>query len=246
VNTGDLIPITLLLLLAGAFVTGALVVVFAVRWQRMHRALDRLPGEASLRFEKPAIAAALAPRPSSWLAIRSRSLQAVESALGLHNPKPCTWSESLAGDQKLFIAPPWNGWILVIGSGLPDPADDVDLCFRFLLDLSHKLGQVQFFNANLALGHHAWAQLNSGRVIRAYAWAGQTLWNQGIKTPSELQLGMKCFAYCERPSILPAGFSEIIVANTEKVPLLAAHWSLDPAGIDEQLLEQASGIAGDL
>jgi len=34
--------------------------------------------------------------------------------------------------------------------------------------------------------------------------------------------------------------------NVDKVPLLAARWSLDPAGIDERFLETAPGIAGDL
>src|SRR5256885_14182306 len=45
-------------------------------------------------------------RPSSWLAIKSRNLRAVQSALGLHNAKPCSWIEGLAGEEKLFIAPP--------------------------------------------------------------------------------------------------------------------------------------------
>src|SRR5580765_7560098 len=86
-------------------------------------------------------------RPTSWLAIKSRNLVAVQSALGLHHVKPCSLLEGLAGHEKLFIAPPLKGWILVFGSGLPDPADDVDLCFRFIVNLSRKLGAVQFFSA---------------------------------------------------------------------------------------------------
>src|SRR5690242_770798 len=60
-------------------------------------------------------------RPSSWLAVKSPNLQAVQSALGLHNAKPCSWIEGLAGDERLFIAPPVKGWIIVLGSGLPEP-----------------------------------------------------------------------------------------------------------------------------
>src|SRR5271165_2594366 len=44
--------------------------------------------------------------PGCWLAIKSRSSLAVQSALGLHNPKPCSWIQGLAGEGKLFIAPP--------------------------------------------------------------------------------------------------------------------------------------------
>lgn len=131
------------------------------------------------------------------------------------------------------------------GSGLPDPSEDVDACFRFLLDLSRKLGHVQFFRVVRLPGHHAWAQVEAGRVVQAYAWAGRTLWNQGIKTRAELDLGLKCFPYLESPPRPLGGRSDIITANTEKVPLLAARWSLDPATVDERLFEQACGIAGE-
>ena len=46
---------------------------------------------------------------------------------------------------RLFIAPRINGWILVFGSDLPDPSDDVDQCFHFVTGLSRKLGHVQLF-----------------------------------------------------------------------------------------------------
>src|SRR6185437_10102915 len=97
-------------------------------------------------------------RPECWLAVKSRNLAAVQAALGLHNSKPCSWVEGLlgSGDQMLFISPPISGWILVIGSALPNPSDDVDCCFRFLMDLSHKVGQVQYFSASTVLNHHAW------------------------------------------------------------------------------------------
>jgi len=46
---------------------------------------------------------------------------------------------------------------------LPDPADDVDVCYRLLAELSRKLGHVQFFNANTVLNQHAWVQAEHGR-----------------------------------------------------------------------------------
>jgi hypothetical protein len=183
-------------------------------------------------------------RPVSWMAVRSRNLQSVQQALGLSHPEPCTWIEGLSGEKRLFIAPSVNGWIVITGSGLPDPADDVDGCFRFLLDLSGKLGQVQFFCANRVLAHHAWVRAESGRIIRAYAWAGKTLWNQGIKSVAELELGMKCFRYFEAPENALFGQQDVNLMNTEKVALLAARWSLDPAAIDERSLHSV-GIAGE-
>lgn len=184
-----------------------------------------------------------AQRPTRWLAIRSRDMQSVQLALGIRQPQPCTWSEGLFTSRSLFIAPPINGWILVFGSDLPTPEDDVDRCYHFLRELSRKLGQVQFFQADSVLQHHAWASLEMGRVVRAYAWAGTTLWNQGVKTRAEIELRMNCFGYGES-----AGddwtMADHLVANVEQVPQLARRWSLDPAAIDGRALAQQLGIAG--
>lgn len=243
----DLIPLLLLALVALLAVTTLAVVALARAARRRSQLhLTRVPESDS----HPApvfrtLRSVLVQRPPAWLAIRSRSLEAVQSALGLGNPQPCTWIEGLSGDRRLFIAPPVRGWILVVGSGLPDPAEDVDACFRFLTGLSRKLGQVQFFSASRVVGHHAWARVEGGRVVRAYAWAERTLWNQGVKTAAELELGVKCLRYLEQPPSAGIGPGDIIASNTEKVPLLAARWSLDPAEIDDRQLEHARGISGD-
>jgi hypothetical protein len=185
-------------------------------------------------------------RPTCWIAIKNHNLQAVQTALALHNPKPCTWVEGLAGDseKKLFISPPVSGWILVIGPMLPDPADDVDVCYRLLAELSRKLGHVQFFNANTVLNQHAWVQAEHGRILRGYAWAGKTLWNQGAMTPAERDLRMRCYDYTESATVSPFGASDPAANNSDKVHLLAARWSVDPDEIDERFVEHEWGIVG--
>lgn len=187
-----------------------------------------------------------AHRPARWLAIRSRDTQAVQLALGLHNARPCSWSEGIFAARSLFITPPVNGWTLVFGAGLPIPDDDVDACYRFLRTLSRKLGHVQFFQADQVLQHHAWARVESGRVVRAYAWAGTTLWHQGVKTSAEIALRMNCFGYGENHGGDDWTVADHLVANVEKVPQLAQRWSLDPAEIDGHLLARQPGIAGNV
>jgi hypothetical protein len=244
VYTWNPILVWLLLGLLGiALGGGAMMVLFIRRWHRQQALFVDYSAETIPEVFPPRTF--LMHRPASWLVIRGRNPQDVQAALGLNNPKPCTWTKGLASEQKLFIAPPVNGWILIVGAGLPDPADDVDACFRFLLDLSRKLGQVQFFSANRVLGYHAWVRVEAGRVVRAYAWAGKTVWNQGIKTRAELELGMKCFHYFEALERSLFGQSDVTFANCEKVPLLAARWSFDPAAIDERIFERACGIAGE-
>ena len=234
-------------------VTGLVVGVgigMAVLVRRLSRR-ERFKNEAALRFSEDSaedeVGSFLPPqsrRPSSWLAIRSRDMLAVQIALGLRNAKPCSWAEGLMTARRLFIAPPVNGWTLVFGSGLPDPGEDVDATFRFLRELSRKLGHVQFFQAEPLLQHHAWVMAEFGRIVRAYAWAGATVWNQGVKTSAETALGVKCFGYGETPVTDEWTVAEFIVANVDKVSLIARRWSLDPAEIDLRTVANAQGIAG--
>jgi hypothetical protein len=153
---------------------------------------------------------------------------------------------SAAHDHKLFISPPVRGWVLVMGTNLPEPSEDVDKCFRFLVELSRKVGQVQFFSVNRAVNHHAWVQAEAGGIVRAYAWAGRTVWNQGVATRAELDLGLKCFGYGEGEERIDYGRPDPAALNTERLPLLASRWSLDPTSIDARMLREHQGIAGQL
>ena len=184
--------------------------------------------------------------PTRWLAIKSTNLSGVQSALGLHNPIPCSWEDRLARPRKLFISPPITGWILVMGASLPEPSDDVDKLFHFISRLSRKLGEVQFFSVNRILNHHAWVKASEGRIIRGYAWAGCTLWNQGDKTPAEMSLGLKCFDYTEPMQRINFALADPASFNVEKVPLLAARWSVDLTTIDARMLKESRGVAGEI
>ena len=246
-STGDLIPLVLLLLFVAAFGTG-MAMYYLIRYLRRREgwvdsfgSMDETPGETAFVVSP---LRAFWRRPTCWLAIRSRNMFAVQSALELDNAKPCSWTEGLSSDRRLFVSPPIQGWILVMGAGLPDPSDDVDECFRFLTELSRRLGHVQLYKADATLMHHAWARVEAGRVVRAYGWAGNTIWNQGMKTRAEAALGLKCFGYGEGPQREGWQSSDLLASNVEKVPLLAARWSLNPAELDARLVERSRGVTG--
>jgi len=211
----------------------AVIIVFRRRMKQFDESFKRIP---------PVPFQTIFPRrPTSWLAVRSVSPERVQAALGLSHFVPCSWSEGMTGEHEFFISPRVNGWIVVTGLAIPTPDDDVDECFRFLAALSRKLGHVQFFFAEKFSHHHAWARMDHGCVTRAYAWAGETIWNQGTRTLPESELDLKCFDYGE-----DYFSSKVIEKNSEKIALLAARWSLDPAAIDERFLNFANGIAGEL
>ena len=245
----DIIPLLLMLVVGivlGMLVVFSVLMVHALRKERL--ATRRLPRHSEFLRGDRRTPAGMFSAPTRWLAIQSGNPQLVQGALGLANPRPCSWEEGLtaAHEHKLFISPPLGGWILVMGSNLPEPGDDVDKCFRFLLDLSRKLGHVQFFSINRAVNHHAWAQVEHGVVRRAYAWGGRTLWNQGRLTRAEIELALKCYDYGDGEDRVDFGRVDPTAVNTERVPLLASRWSLDPTAIDARALKEHQGIAGKL
>lgn len=242
-NNWDVMPVLLLLLFSTALSIGMGIVILVIR-RAQRQEFSSKPNQQSPPLS-PAERSFYFRRPSCWLAIKSRNLSSVQSAFGLHNPKPCSWLEGLSAEPKLFIAPPVKGWVLVLGSGLPDPSDDVDACFRFVLELSRKLGHVQLFCANRVLHHHAWVRAQRGKVVRAYAWAGRTLWQQGKLTSAEKDLSLKCFDYAAPSEPVSFDQEDVISSNLEKIPLLAARWSLDPAHIEAHFFEADRGIAGE-
>lgn len=209
-------------------------VVFAVIYLRNRRSQQLSP----FSHVSPSLLFDTAPqRPVTWLAIRAATPETVLQALGLNRSAPCSWSEGMAGEHEYFISSRINGWVIVTGLAIPNPDDDVDACFHFLMSLSRKLGHVQFFHAEKYSRNHAWMRMDDGCVTRAYAWAGGTIWNQGLKTAAEIELKMKCFAYGQE-----SFHARAIEENYEKVSLLATRWSLDPARI--RSFKKTDGIAG--
>jgi len=171
------------------------------------------------------------PMPHRWLAIRSSNTTFLRETLHIGTEEGSPWSEALVRfrERLIFISPPWRGWSLVVGAAIPDPAADIDQLFRFLSGLSREVGEVQFFSADRVLNHHAWAWLREGNVVRAYAWAGETLWSQGDCTLDERLLGLTAHDYGEAVEGPGSCGGPSEQQNAERVALLARRWSLDPA-----------------
>lgn len=243
----DMVACLLLLLLAAVIVLGAvcflLVIHFVGQRRREHTAdaPEDHPGDGSVFWQTGGMLLV----PARWMAVRAGTVREVRNALELSNATPCRIEDGLAGNhqQALFLAPPIHGWVLITGPGVPDPAEDIDEVFHLLRALSIKLGAAQFFSFNRTLGHHAWAWARGGGIVRAFAWAGHTVWNEGEVTPAETHFRMRCPAY-EDPAPQSLRSREAILANLDKVPLLAGRWSLDPVSVHQQQ-PNAMGVAGE-
>lgn len=195
-------------------------------------------------------AQSILPRPASqaWLAVRSTDLQAVQTALHLHNPQSCLWSDGKAqlDEHDFVIAPPVEGWILVFGPGLIDPQDDADASFHFLTRLSRELGEVQYLSYHRVLNHHSWVKALGGRIVRGYAFADSVLWNQGEPTAAERELKMELFQYFDDATRKLYQQQPLAASNADKVTRLAALWSVDPGVLENSELAAAKGLFGNL
>ncbi len=243
----DMTALLLMCVLAFVLITGGFCLALVLLSRRARQQPRKSPPpEPPGLFKASGVVTPVFERPRRWLAIRSRNRPLVQEALGVQKPVPCSLEEGLdrARELRIFMAPPRNGWILVFGSDLPEACDDVDACFRFLLDLSRKIGHIQYFSADPVVNHHSWAMVEQGRVIRGYAWAGETLWNQGHLTRAERALRMTCFQYAESsPGYVWFGQDR---PNAEKIAKLAARWGFPLTTLQEMLLHDEFGTAGEL
>ncbi|MSU33565.1 MAG: hypothetical protein EXS36_00320 [Pedosphaera sp.] len=208
--------------------------------RRLNRGFDQL---AALTLHRGVLGGQPPPR---WLAIRSTNTALLRELLRLDPAAVRLWSEALSRfrERSLFLSPPVDGWSLVIGGALPDPAQDVDFCFHFLTRLSREIGEVQLFSADRVLNYHSWIRLRDGLVVRAYAWAGTTEWNEGRVTLDERLLGLRIRSYGEE-AVSPAyGEMSPEQTNSERVVPLARRWSVDPI-IASELIIQQEHLAGE-
>src|SRR5207248_1081881 len=162
----------LLLILLSVLTIGMLLTLVVIRYlQRRSTLRQRILADSDSAPERSGQYQPLFESPFRWIAIKSGNPIAAQAVLGLHNVRSCSWDEGLArlNDHTLLISPPIDGWLLVVGTGLPDPNEDLDECYKFILALSRELGHVQFFSFNRAVNHHALVKAEGDRVLRAYA-----------------------------------------------------------------------------
>ena len=175
----------------------------------------------------------------AWLAVRSDDPVAVLEALRLEEPSPCNWNSGIGaaydewlGAAHVFVSPPVQGWTFVVGLPLPHPVGRgfIDKCTPLLVELGGHFDEVQYFFSYPPIDYYAWARVQDGRLVRAFAVTDEGIvWNKGRTSQEERGLGLKLFelrGVRERRG--DAGGELILHPTEDHVMRLASRWSIDP------------------
>ena len=97
-----------------------------------------------------------------WYSVRSTNTDDVIKALGLKSPVRCNWKSGIAAayEGQIFVAPPVNGWILVVCrdfATLDDPQRKKK-AETLLSALSTKFGEAHHYATHRIVEFHAWAK----------------------------------------------------------------------------------------
>ena len=177
----------------------------------------------------------------AWMAIRSEDTAAVVSALGIaiEGASVANWNSGIGTiydvslcDNYVFVSPPVKGWTFVAGVALPLPASRafVDKLTPLLSTLGTEFRDVQYFASYPVIDLFAWARLEKGRMVRAFAIGDEgVIWDRGKPTREERALGLKLFELRGiRGRKGDTGEKIILHPTEEHVLRLATSWSLDP------------------
>ena len=179
----------------------------------------------------------------AWLAIKTESAASVIAALELNDVQSANWNCGIGtiyaadlSDTYVFVTPPVKGWTFVAGVPLPHPAGRsfVDKLTPLLGRLSSEFKDVQYFAAFPVIDFFAWARLERGKLIRAFAIGDEgVIWDRGRLTLEEKALGLKLFDLRGIKGRTGDAGGAIILHPTEtQVLTLAGAWSIDPAALD--------------
>lgn len=176
----------------------------------------------------------------AWMAVKCGKLDDLVSFLELKDRRPVSWKDGidLAYDENaklVFLTPPIQGWIFVVGWGAAAIADaePVKSFYNTLDLLSDRFGDAQAFATHRVIEYHLWMQAQSGHVVRSFAYAGETgklLDNMGPLTEAEHAL-----TFFNRPQ-------DQWSPGEEDVMTVAGRWSLDPTKLTNESGPEELGI----
>lgn len=187
---------------------------------------------------------------TNWLAVQTSQSEAVLDVLGLVAVRRANWETGLDAAYKgcVFVSPPFEGWVFVVGRNLPGPgiSDSPDRWDLLMSSLARRFDDVQFFGTHRVSEYHAWARFQGGQEQRAFAYSGGTLVDRGKQTDGEHQLGLKFFDHTS-PEANSEGYWEredLSYPDEEVVMQVAGKWGINPTTLEDREYSVSVGWLG--
>ena len=187
----------------------------------------------------------------AWLAMGTSDTERVARALRLQRSRAATWAEGVTAAYKssIFVTPPLAGWTMAVSFSLCPPDKPEGFVKPLIEELSDLFGDAQYFCTHRVVEMHVWARALKGRLIRGYGWIGEkglTLWDEGVQTKEERDLGFRFFD--ERSPDVELGDywarKDLTFPDESCVMQLAGLWSIDPISLEDRFKEPGLGILG--
>lgn len=178
----------------------------------------------------------------AWLAVHTTEAARVAEVLKLEPLEISNWRTGIGTmyDEKLsqsrvYLTPPVNGWIFIVGLSLPQPLGRgfVDKCTPVLLDLAAAFPEAQYFLSYPPLEFYAWARVMDGKLARAFAIGDEgIIWNKGKATKEERGIGLRSTEVRGVKNRKADVGEPMPVYPTEAhVMHLASCWGIDPTSL---------------
>jgi len=187
---------------------------------------------------------------TAWFAIHSEEPQAVAAAVELRRPQTVnweygTWHAYQYDDYQMFVSPPVNGWVLVMGMPIVWEADSHAV--ERMVELSKQFEEVQLFASMRTSSSYMWARTSKGKLIRLFYEGDGERRVTGEETAEEKALGFKFFDSSSPESQKPGYWDrkDLTYLDEEHVLQVAARWSVDPSKLDQMGLKPVLGLLGD-
>lgn len=191
-------------------------------------------------------------RKNLWIAVPASNSERVAQVLGLADVQPANWRSGFLAayaypSSYVFVTPPVRGWVLAVGSGIPDPGDPALLqnWRSAMAALSQAFGRAQFFASHRGSSYSAWSRYAGGREERLFAWAGEPIHDLGSPLPEEREILARLpnpVAADEDPD--DRSGEDLRGPDEDDVFSIAAAWSVDPSAFDHSDGPTALGLVG--
>lgn len=187
-----------------------------------------------------------------WLTVTANNPKEVADFINLKQQQPTNWTQGidLAYTDKIFVSPPVDSLIFVVGLTLPglDAEDNIKAATKLLNDLSSKFGRADYFVTHRVVELHGWMKSIDGQTKRAYSYLGESGENLIVAgEPTEFEKQFDLVDTFSAAAKLDNYFDKegLIIPNEEFVMRIAENWGINPTTLDQRTdLKEGLGIIG--